>query len=307
MNRSNLVAALVLSFIAAQSRAGAAEARCLETAPGECLRVTVTGEGSDVVLIPGLFGSAFAFRQITPLLTTAGYRTIVIEPLGVGHSSRPKEADYSLTGQADRLHKALELLGVKEAILVSHSIGTSMALRLAQRHPGRVRAVLSLEGGAAEEVSTPGFRRAMMLTPLLKLFGGKRLIRGKVRGMLVERSAHPAWVTDQIVAGYTAGPARDMDATLDALKRMSVARETEALAPRLPEVQCEVRLLLGAAPHAGGPSEAEIQTLRQGLKFFSVARVPDAGHFLFEEAPEAVVNAVVEMSRARRVVRVVEN
>ncbi len=307
MNRSKFLATLVLSLIAAETRAGSAEARCLETAPGECVQVTISGEGQDVVLIPGLFGSAFAFRQITPLLTTAGYRTIVIEPLGVGHSARPREADYTLTAQADRLHKALELLRVKEAILVSHSIGTSMALRLVQRHPGGVRAVLSLEGGAAEEVSTPGFRRAMMLTPLLKLFGGHRLIRGKVRAMLVERSANPTWVTDQIVAGYTEGPARDMDATLDALKRMSKARETEALAPRLPEVQCEVQLLLGAAPHAGGPSEAEIQTLRQGLKFFSVARVPGAGHFLFEEAPEAVVNAVVEMSRARRVVRVVEN
>lgn len=307
MNRSKVLAALVLSLIAAQSRAGSAEARCLETAPGECLQVTITGEGPDVVLIPGLFGSAFAFRQITPLLTTAGYRTIVIEPLGVGHSSRPKEADYTLTAQADRLHKALELLSVKEAILVSHSIGTSMALRLAQRHPGRVRAVLSLEGGAAEELSTPGFRRAMTLTPLLKLFGGHRLIRGKVRGMLVERSANPAWVTDQIVAGYTAGPARDMDATLDALKRMSKARETEALAPRLPEVQCSVRLLLGEAPHAGGPSEAEIRILREGLRSFSVAHISNAGHFLFEEAPAAVVNAVIEMSRVPRVVRGVEN
>lgn len=307
MNRSNLLVAVVVSLVAAESRAGSAQARCLETAPGECVQVTISGEGPDVVLIPGLFGSAFAFRQITPLLATAGYRTIVIEPLGVGHSSRPREADYTLTAQADRLHRALELLSVKEAILVSHSIGTSMALRLAQRNPGRVLGVLSLEGGAAEEVSTPGFRRALMLTPLLKFFGGKRLIRGKVRGMLLERSANPAWVTDQIVAGYTEGPSRDMDATLDALKRMSKAREPEALAPRLPEVQCEVRLLLGAAPHAGGPSEAEIQTLRQGLKSFSVARVPDAGHFLFEEAPEAVVNAVVEMSRAPRVVRRVEN
>lgn len=307
MNRSHLLAAFVLSLVAIESRAGSAEARCLETAPGECVQVTISGEGPDVVLIPGLFGSAFAFRQITPLLTTAGYRTIVIEPLGVGHSARPREADYTLTAQADRLHKALELLSVKDAILVSHSIGTSMALRLAQRHPRRVRAVLSLEGGAAEEVSTPGFRRAMMLTPLLKLFGGQRLIRGKVRGMLVERSANTAWVTDQIVAGYTEGPARDMDATLDALKRMSRARESEALAPRLPEVQCPVRLLLGAAPHPGGPSEAEIQTLRQGLRSFSVAHIPGSGHFLFEEAPQAVVNAVVEMSRVPSTVRGVEN
>lgn len=307
MNRPNLPVVFLFLFASVPTRAAGATSRCLETAPGECLQITMSGEGRDVVLIPGLFGSAFAFRKITPLLITEGYRAIVIEPLGVGHSSRPKEADYTLTAQADRIHRAMDLLGVEDAVLVAHSVGASMALRLAHRHPERIRAVVSLEGGPAEEVSTPGFRRAMMLTPLLKLFGGPRLIRGKVRGMLVERSANPAWVTDEIVAGYTAGPARDMDATLDALKRMSKSRESEVLGPRLPDIQCPVQLLLGASPHAGGPSETEIQTLRQSLKSLRVERVSGAGHFLFEEAPEAVVNAVVEISRVPRAVRRVEN
>jgi pimeloyl-ACP methyl ester carboxylesterase len=307
MNRPNLLAALVVVLLAGASGAGAAESRCVETAPNECLQVTIAGAGREVVLIPGLFGSAFGFRRVAPLFTAAGYRTIVVEPLGVGSSSRPKEADYTLTAQADRIQKALDLLGVKDAIVVSHSIGTSMALRLAYRHPGSVRGVVSLEGGPAEEVSTPGFRRAMMLAPLLKLFGGGRIIRGKVRGMLVERSANPAWVTDEIVAGYTEGASRDMGATIEALREMSKAREPEALAPRLAEVQCPVRLVLGGSPHTGGPSEAEIQLLRRSLGAFSMVRVPGSGHFLFEEAPEAVVNAVDEVARAARGPRQVEN
>jgi len=301
MNRARLFAVAVLSLLASvPSRAQDAEARCVVTAPGECLQVTISGKGRDVVLIPGLFGSAYGFRKVVPLFTAAGYRTIVIEPLGVGSSTRPPRADYTLTAQADRIQKILETLEVKDAILVSHSIGTSMALRLAFRHPDHVRAVVSLEGGAAEEVSTPGFRRAMMFAPLLKLFGGTRLIRGKVRGMLVERSFDPAWVTDEIVTGYTAGAARDMDATLDALSQMSKAREPELLAPRLAEVRCPVRLLLGAAPHKGGPSDAEVQLFQTSLPSFSITRVSGSGHFLFEETPQAVVNAVDEMARASR-------
>ena len=305
LSKIHAVVALSLMF-AAQSQAEGAETRCLQTAPGECLQVTISGAGQDVVLIPGLFGSAFGFRHVIPLVNAAGYRSIVVEPLGVGHSARPPKADYSLTAQGDRIQKALDALEVKDVILVSHSIGTSMALRLAYRHPEHIRGVVSLEGGPAEEVSTPGFRRAMKLAPLLKLFGGGRMIRGRVRGMLVERSANPNWVTEDIVKSYTDGAARNMGATLDAFSQMAKAREPEALAPRLAELRCPIRLVLGEAPHPGGPSEAEVQLLQTSLASFSITRVPGAGHFLFEEAPEAVLAAVHAVAGAPRVTRLAE-
>jgi len=42
----------------------------------------------------------------------------------------------------------------RDAIVVSHTVGTSVALRLAYRHPGLVRAIVSIEGGTAETVMT---------------------------------------------------------------------------------------------------------------------------------------------------------
>jgi len=296
----------ISALILVESRAAHAESGCVAVATGECLQVTLSGQGQDVVLIPGLFGSAFAFRHVIPLLVEGGYRAIVIEPLGVGDSSRPRNADYSLTAQAARIHRLLETLDVRDVVLVAHSIGASMALRLACRHPDRIHALVSLEGGPAEAVATPGFRRAMALMPLLRLLGAGRIIRGKVHGMLVARSGNPSWVTDEIVASYTAGATRDLDATLDALSQMARAREPEALAPRLADLDRPVRLVLGAAPHAGGPSEAELQLLRSSLASFSIARVPGAGHFLYEEAPEAVVAAVGEVAGAPRTTRTAE-
>lgn len=124
--------------------------------------------------------------------------------------------------------------------------------------------------------------------------------------MLVARSGNPAWVTDEIVAGYTEGATRDLGATLDAYSQMSRASEPEALAPRLAGLKCPVRLVLGEAPHEGGPSDAEIHLLQESLSSFSVARVRGAGHFLFEEAPEAVVAAVDVVSRAPRITRSAE-
>src|SRR5882762_5762155 len=93
----------------------------LALSPAESLEVSVTGTGDPVVLVPGLFRSAFRYRTPIPLLTDAGYWAIVVEPLGIGSSARPEDADYSLTAQADRIAAALDRLGVQHAVVVAHS------------------------------------------------------------------------------------------------------------------------------------------------------------------------------------------
>src|SRR5438876_1548216 len=132
----------------------------LAVSPAESLQVTEAGAvaAAPVVLIPGLFGSAFAYRKVVPLLTAAGYRTLVIEPLGVGSSGRPEHADYCLTAQADRIAAALDHLGVQRALVIAHQTSASIAYRLAYRRPDLVRGIISLEGGPAEAAATPGFK-----------------------------------------------------------------------------------------------------------------------------------------------------
>jgi pimeloyl-ACP methyl ester carboxylesterase len=253
-----------------------------------------------VVLIPGLFGSSFGYRKLIPKLAEAGYRALAIEPLGVGGSARPDKADYSLTAQADRIAAALPSLGVERAVLVAHSAAASIAFRMAYRHPERVTAIISLEGGAPEHAATAGFRRALTFAPLIRLFGGRRFIRGKVRSTLLGGAADKSWVTDEVVDGYMGTGGQDLGATLRAYKRMANAREPEPLAPRLAEVRCPVRLLLGAVPHQGGPDAAEVARLGQALPALTVERLPGVGHFVYEEAPGAVVTAVGQVAGAAR-------
>src|SRR5256885_15625696 len=90
----------------------------LVLSPAESLEVTVTGTGDPVVLVPGLLGSAFGYRAVIPLLTAAGYRAIVVEPLGIGGSARPEHADYSLPSQSEQIAAVLDRMWGPDALVV---------------------------------------------------------------------------------------------------------------------------------------------------------------------------------------------
>jgi pimeloyl-ACP methyl ester carboxylesterase len=261
-------------------------------APKESLHVVAAGAGHPVVLIPGFFGSAFTFRKVTPQLNAAGYRTLVIEPLGIGGSSRPEHGDYSLTAQARRIGAVLDSLGVSSAIIVAHSNGGSIAMRLAVHRPSLVEALVSIEGGPTESAVTPSFRTALRFAPWIKLLGGVKLIRWKIRHVLLDSSGDKSWVTDEVVTGYTAPAAVNLNATLKAYLAMAASPEPEKLAPRLGEIRCPVRLMVGGAPHDGDVGTEEVVLLQRTLPDFTLDSVPGAGHFLQEERPDVVVETI---------------
>jgi pimeloyl-ACP methyl ester carboxylesterase len=268
-------------------------------APTEYVAVVSAGSGRPVVMIPGFFGSAYAFRHVVPLLVDAGYQALVIEPLGVGGSARPRRADYSLTAQADRIAAVLDTLGLRDVVVMGHAVSASIALRLAVRRPDLVAGVIALDGGLAEAAATGGFRDAMAFAPLIRLFGGKGLIRKKVHRYMVTASADTSWVTPAVVEGYTAQAAQDVGATLDAFEGMAEAREPEALIPALDRIRCPVRLVAGGAPHQGAVPVEEIALMRARLRLFGVDSLPRVGHFAFEENPSALVNVVRRLWIAR--------
>lgn len=271
-----------------------------ESAPRESLQITVSGEASGrpvVVLIPGLLGSAWSWRRVTALLNEAGWRTVVIEPLGVGESSRPAGADYSLTAQSERIAGAIHDLELGPAILVAHGIGASKAFRVAARHPELVAGIVSLDGGAAESAATPGLGTATRLAPLVKALTGDSVIRKRLKSQLRRASGDESWITDEAVDRYTAGITRDFGAAAAAFQAMAASVEPETLGPRLAAIQSPVELLLGGAPHDYAVPPAEIEQLRRGLPALQVVAVQGAGHYLQEERPDAVLMAIRRVSR----------
>ncbi len=270
-------------------------------APAETVHVEVwPGTGKPVAVIPGLFGASFTFRKVVPLLAAQGFRPIVIEPLGTGFSSRPLKADYSLSAQSHRMAAVLDSLSSGPVLVLAHSLGAAIAFRLAIERPDLVRGIVSLEGGPTEEATTPTFRSAMRYLPWVKLLGGISLVRRKIRGMLLDSSGDPSWVTEGVVFGYTLGEARNFDATLKTFLAMSRAREPAKLAPRLGDIACPVTLVVGTAHHDGDVPPAEVALMSHSIQAFEVDSERGAGHYLQEERPAAVVSAVERLAQRAR-------
>ncbi len=274
-----------------------AEVRYVTVAPAESIRVVSVGEGEPVVLIPGLFGSAYGYRGVSNLLGARGYRAIVVEPLGLGRSSRPKGADYSLSAQADRIAAVLDTLRLDSVLLVAHSVGGTIALRLAYGHPGAVRGVVSIESGFVESATTPTFRRAMALASVLKRMNASALVAQFIAHEMRAASADTSWITPDVLRSYTAEVLENFGATLDVYRAMARATEPELLADHLSKIRAPVLVLLGATRHNGAPAERELVLLQELLPHVAIEHVPGAGHFIHEEQSEVVLAAVLRVGR----------
>jgi pimeloyl-ACP methyl ester carboxylesterase len=184
-------------------------------------------------------------------------------------------------------------------LVVAPAGSSATVLRLASARPDLVRAVLVLDAGVPEQPMSPGTRRAIGWAPLLKLFGGRRQIRNRLHKTLAERSHDPAWVTQEVVDSYLGYAGADFDDLMRTYRFFANSREKEPLREQLPRVRCPVRLLSGATPHPDGVSEDELQQMRAGLAHLELKSVPRCGHFVAEEAPDAVVQAIDALAAAK--------
>ena len=280
-------------------RADTALVRDIEVAPGEVLRTTTIGTGQALVFIPGIFGAAFAYRMLTGPLAAQGYQTIIVEPLGYGWSSHPKEADYSFTAQTTRVSSALDSLGVRRALFVAQSSGAAIAFRLAVQRPELVRGLLSIDGGPAETAATDGMKKAFKFGGgLVKFALDESKLRHDVRREIVRNSGDTTWVTDAVIRGYTAGQTADMGGSIDAFQRMSKAKETGSLSDRLHECAMPVRLLVGTVSHPAEVTHDQREMLSARLPNFRADSVAGSGQYIQEEQPHAVLEAVARLSEA---------
>jgi 3-oxoadipate enol-lactonase len=179
-------------------------------------------------------------------------------------------------------------------VLVGHSLGGVVALRVAARHPELVVGLV-LAGSAGIGSSTRSSQRALTLTSLVK--PGRRISRfrrGVAREPLLRKLVF-RWVSvadpralDQIAAeGFLTGSGlyTGIRAAGDALARTDPRLELE-------RVRCPVLALHGAR-------DGQVP-LRDAFEYSRRLRAPlrviaDCGHLLIGERPGAVIDGIVSV------------
>ncbi|MFN5581070.1 alpha/beta fold hydrolase [Gemmatimonas sp.] len=277
----------------------------VQVAPGERLSVRLNGMPAlrgaasrvptHIVLLPGPVGSAFSMRHVSAALCAHGLPVLVIDPLGMGRSSRPTDADYSLAAQARRIAAVLDSVGVARTLVVAHGTSATLALRLAAAAPERISGILSLAGGPIDRQETTGVRLALALAPLLDTPVGRAIGRRRFLAAIREQSAAPAWCTPDVAARYLAPIESDVRGTLRVLRAMQQAVEPSRIETELHRIRAPVRLLVGDHPTAHAPTAAQVALLQRQLARLRVDTITGAGTMLHEERADAVVAAVLEM------------
>jgi pimeloyl-ACP methyl ester carboxylesterase len=117
----------------------------LIAANGIELNVIEDGEGPLVVLCHGFPELAYSWRHQIPALAGAGFRVVAPDMRGFGRSSAPREIEsYDVVTLCADMTGLLDDLGEQSAIFVGHDWGANVVWQLALQQPQRVRAVAGL-------------------------------------------------------------------------------------------------------------------------------------------------------------------
>lgn len=99
------------------------------------------GNGSAVLLLHGLYGRGSTWAETAPWLVKAGYRVVALDQRGHGLSDKPAQGYTRKEFVADAA-AVIEMLGLRPAIVIGHSMGALNAWCLAAGRPDLVRAVV---------------------------------------------------------------------------------------------------------------------------------------------------------------------
>lgn len=93
------------------------------------------GAGPDLVMIHGLAGNLMHFTYALADKLSGDFRVIIVDRPGCGYSERPEGAPADLKAQAATLAKFMRALGLKQPLVVGHSLGGALSLAIALDHP----------------------------------------------------------------------------------------------------------------------------------------------------------------------------
>lgn len=118
---------------------------------GATVALEDSGEGSPVLLLHGFPATRQLWSDVAPILTDAGYRTLVPDLVGYGTADAPEGLPVDMASQARWMFEALDALGIDRVAIAAHDVGSAVAQLMVASAPLRVRGLAVLDGVYANE------------------------------------------------------------------------------------------------------------------------------------------------------------
>lgn len=239
--------------------------------------------GPTVLLLHGAGGATHSWRGLMPDLAR-DHRVLALDLPGQGFSVAGSRARLGLDGMAEDIAALLEQEGIAPDVLVGHSAGGALALRMAQtRVP---RAVVTLNGALGKFRGMagwlfPAMAKLLSINPLSAALFARTAGNGGARRLIASTGSR---LDDAGLALYQSliGDRAHVDGTL----AMMAQWQLDPLLRALPRIAVPVLLVTGGRDATVPPdvSDRAARTLPQAER----ADLPDLGHLAHEEAPAEV-------------------
>ena len=255
----------------------------LQSAAGS-LYYEEAGSGPPLLLIHGFpLSGGIWNRQLAGLAGT--FRVIAPDLRGFGRST-PADLPYSMDLYADDTILLMDHLGIAAAAVCGMSMGGYVLLNLLERYPDRVNTACFMVTKAGADDAEGRTRRTALAEEILKS-GSKAAAEAFSRILFAPGSAakNPEMVMQIHGMMLEASP----EGLVSGLLAM---RDRPDYSQRLGEFKVR-SLVIGAAEDMAIPGE-ESKKLAAGLHDAMLCMIPEAGHMVMLEQPEAVNRAIAE-------------
>jgi len=270
-------------------------ARALSVSGGT-LAYVEAGEGRPVVMVHGNPTWGYLWRKVMGALGGSRLRLLAPDLLGFGRSSKPTTLRWhTLEAHGRTLLEWMAALELRDVVLAVQDWGGPLGCWAAAHSGTRVTAVCLLNTSviAPRRWGSTAFHRLARL-PLVSDVAFRLL--GFPLGVLGRVQADPGSISGEVARAYRwpLSRVRDRAGPL-ALARMVPQGPGHPSVPALGEVDAWLRAFAGPVELVWGRSDPLLgRVLARHRAALPGARVTevDAGHFLQEEAPEAIARAV---------------
>ena len=263
---------------------------------GTSLHVRVGGKGPAVVLLHGFGDTGDMWAPLAKVLVK-DHTVIVPDLRGMGLSAHP-DTGYTKKNQAVDIAGVMDVLKVQKADLVTHDIGNMVGYALAAQYPARITRWVVIDA------PLPGIGDwdNIIRSPVLWHFNFRgpdveRLVKGRERIYLDrfwnELSADPKKIDEETRSHYAKLYARS-HAMHDAFEQFGAfsqdAIDNKALLAQGGKISMPV-FAIGAEKSFGTAMADDLRFVATNV---TGGIVPNSGHWIMEENPQATVKLVAE-------------